>query len=188
MNEAEMRNMMYTAQAKDLGPFAFRYPRGKGVMPEWKTKMKEVRIGKGRKLRSGEDIGILTIGHPGNFAQEACEELAEEGIDAAHYDLRFVKPLDEMMLQELFQKFDRVITVEDGCIEGGMGSAVLEFMNDHGYQAQVERLGIPDRVIEHGDPPEHQADCGFDKDGIVKKVKEILGTEEESASYRKVRG
>lgn len=188
MNEAEMRNMMYTAQLRDLGPFAMRYPRGKGVMPEWKTKMKEVKIGKGRKIRSGEDIAILSLGHPGNFAEEAAEELSGVGIDAAHYDLRFVKPLDEMMLQEVFQKFDRVITVEDGSIQGGMGSAVLEFMNDQGYQAQVERLGIPDRVIEHGDPAEHQADCGYDKDGIVRTVKELLADRKgEGSVYREVK-
>ena len=174
MNEAELRNLMYTAQLEDRGPFTIRYPRGNGVMTEWKTPFKEIKIGTGRKVTSGEDIAILTIGHPGNFAQTAIQELKELGVSAAHYDMRFVKPLDEVMLHEIFSKFDKVITVEDGCLMGGFGSAVLEFMVDQKYKSDVVRLGIPDTYIHHGTQEELWADCGFDAASIVKTVKELL--------------
>ena len=147
MNEAELRNLMYTATQFE-GPFSIRYPRGEGTMVEWQTPMEQIEIGTGRKLQSGTDLAFLTIGHIGNYATEAIEELVKEGISAAHYDMRFVKPLDEKMLHEVFQSHDRVITVEDGCVMGGFGSAILEFMADHGYQAKVSRLGIPDRIVE----------------------------------------
>jgi len=174
MNEAELRNLMFTSQQENMGPFTIRYPRGKGVMTEWKTSMKPVKVGAGRKLTSGEDIAILTIGHPGNFAQAAVTELNEKGISAAHYDMRFVKPLDETMLHEVFSKFDKVITVEDGCVMGGMGSAILEFMADHNYQCQVARLGIPDEFIHHGTQKELYRDCGYDAQGIVERAIEML--------------
>jgi 1-deoxy-D-xylulose-5-phosphate synthase len=174
MNEAELRNLMYTAQLEDRGPFTIRYPRGNGVMTEWKTPFKEVKIGTGRKVTSGEDIAILTVGHPGNFAQTAIQELKEIGVSAAHYDMRFVKPLDEVMLHEIFSKFNKVITVEDGCLMGGFGSAVIEFMVDQKYKSDVVRLGIPDTYIHHGTQEELWADCGFDAASIVKTVKEIL--------------
>jgi 1-deoxy-D-xylulose-5-phosphate synthase len=174
MNEAELRNMMFTSQQENMGPFTIRYPRGKGVMTEWKTAMKPMKVGSGRKLTSGEDIAILTIGHPGNFAQEAIAELKQKGISAAHYDMRFVKPLDETMLHEVFSKFDKVITVEDGCVMGGMGSAILEFMADHNYQCQVVRLGIPDEFIHHGTQEELYRDCGFDAQGIIEKAMTML--------------
>ena len=174
MNEAELRNLMFTAQQGGHGPFSIRYPRGKGVMTEWKTSMKEVQVGTGRKLSSGNDIAILTVGHPGNFAQEAIDELKENGASIAHYDMRFVKPLDETMLHEIFAKFDKVITVEDGCLMGGFGSAVIEFMADQNYQAQVHRLGIPDRYIQHGTQAELWEECGFDKKTIVASVKQLL--------------
>jgi 1-deoxy-D-xylulose-5-phosphate synthase len=174
MNEAELRNLMYTAQLEDRGPFTIRYPRGNGVMTEWKTPFKEVKIGTGRKVTSGEDIAILTVGHPGNFAQAALQELKEIGVSAAHYDMRFVKPIDEVMLHEIFSKFNKVITVEDGCLMGGFGSAVIEFMVDQKYKSDVVRLGIPDTYIHHGTQEELWADCGFDAASIVKTVKEIL--------------
>lgn len=174
MNEAELRNLMYTAQLEDRGPFTIRYPRGNGVMTEWKTPFKEIKIGTGRKVTSGEDIAILTIGHPGNFAQTAVQELKELGVSAAHYDMRFVKPLDEVMLHEIFSKFNKVITVEDGCLMGGFGSAVLEFMVDQKYKSDVVRLGIPDTYIHHGTQEELWADCGFDAESIVNTVKELL--------------
>jgi 1-deoxy-D-xylulose-5-phosphate synthase len=174
MNEAELRNLMYTAQLEDRGPFTIRYPRGNGVMTEWKTPFKEVKIGTGRKVTSGEDIAILTVGHPGNFAQAAIQELKEIGVSAAHYDMRFVKPIDEVMLHEIFSKFNKVITVEDGCLMGGFGSAVIEFMVDQKYKSDVVRLGIPDTYIHHGTQEELWADCGFDAASIVKTVKEIL--------------
>jgi len=174
MNEAELRNLMFTSQQSDMGPFTIRYPRGKGVMTEWKTSMKLIKVGTGRKITNGEDIAILTIGHPGNFAQEAVAQLKESGISAAHYDMRFVKPLDETLLHEVFSKFDKVITVEDGCVMGGMGSAILEFMADHNYQCQVARLGIPDEFIHHGTQEELYRDCGFDARGIVEKAVSLL--------------
>ena len=174
MNEQELRNLMYTAQLENKGPFTIRYPRGNGVMTDWKTPFQEIPVGKGRRVSSGEGVAILTIGHPGNFAQEAIKTLTKSGITPAHYDLRFVKPLDEMLLHEVFSKFDKVITVEDGCLMGGFGSAVLEFMADRGYKAEVVRLGIPDEYIHHGTQEELWATCGFDVAAIVASVERIL--------------
>jgi len=165
MNEAELRNLMFTAQAENHGPFAIRYPRGKGVMPEWKTTMKTVEIGKGRKLSHGTDIAILSIGHVGNVVQNVVQSL-ENKCSIAHYDLRFVKPIDEVLLREVFTQFDKIITVEDGALMGGMGSAVLEFMSDNNYHSKVKRLGIPDAFIHHGTQVELQAECGYDVNGI----------------------
>jgi len=178
MNEEELRNLMYTAQLPDKGPFSIRYPRGNGVMTDWKTPLKEIKVGTGRKVSNGEDIAILTIGHPGNFAQEAIKELSAYDVSVAHYDMRFVKPIDEVMLHEVFSKFKYVITVEDGCVMGGFGSAVIEFMADQGYQAQVVRLGIPDEYIHHGTQEELWEDCGFDAKAIVGKVKTLLAIKE----------
>lgn len=175
MNEPELRNMMYTAQLNDHGPFTIRYPRGKGVTPDWQQPMEEIPIGKGRKLADGEHIAILSYGHPGNFVIEASKELVEQGIYPAHYDMRFVKPLDEALLHTVFQHYDQVLTVEDGCIQGGFGSAVIEFMVNNNYKAKVKRLGIPDEVIEHGDPEDQHHYCGFDKAGILNAVSAMLG-------------
>lgn len=175
MNEAELRNMLFTAQLpRENGAICIRYPRGKGVMPEWKTDMQEMQIGKGRKLRDGKDLAILSIGHVGNFAVEAGEKLEKEGIEAALYDMRFVKPLDEELLHEIFQNHKKVITIEDGCIMGGFGSAILEFMAENGYSAKVKRLGIPDRIVEHGEQTELQAECGFDAEGIFQSALQIV--------------
>lgn len=167
MNEEELRNMMYTAQQDPKGPFALRYPRGRGVMPEWHTPLKALPIGKGRMITDGNDLAILTIGHVGNEAVEACRILREKGISAAHFDLRFLKPLDDELLHQVFRKFKKIITVEDGTTIGGMGSAVLEFMSSHGYQATIVRLGIPDQFIEQGSIAELHHECGYDVDGIV---------------------
>lgn len=175
MNEAELRNMMYTAQLPREGAYCIRYPRGQGVMPQWRTPMEKIKEGTGRLIREGEQVAILTIGHIGNYAIEACRMLEPEGLSPAHYDMRFVKPLDEKLLHEIFRKFDKVITVEDGCLMGGFGSAVLEFMADHGYQAQVKRLGIPDAIIEHGEQEELHAECGFDPAGIADTVRQMAG-------------
>lgn len=172
MNEEELRNLMYTA-TKFEGPFSIRYPRGQGVMVDWRTPMREIPIGQGRIIKEGEDVAILTIGHIGNYAVTACELLQKEGFNPAHYDMRFVKPLDEAMLHEVFGKFQKVVTVEDGCLMGGFGSAVLEWMVDNGYQAQVKRLGIPDRVVEHGEQIELHRECGFDPEGIANAVKQM---------------
>ncbi|MGB3617286.1 MAG: 1-deoxy-D-xylulose-5-phosphate synthase [Catalinimonas sp.] len=178
MNESELRNLMFTAQQPRAGSaFSIRYPRGQGVMPEWRTPMEAVEIGLGRKIQEGEGVALLTIGHVGNYAVEACAALAEEGIRPAHYDLRFVKPLDEALLHEVFARFEHVVTVEDGCVVGGCGSAVLEFMAEHGYQAQVRRLGIPDEVVEHGEQAELHRACGFDPTGIAQTVRDLLKRE-----------
>ncbi|MFN0255838.1 1-deoxy-D-xylulose-5-phosphate synthase [Pedobacter ureilyticus] len=173
MNEEELRNMMYTAQLENKGPFTIRYPRGNGMLPDWKRPLNELQVGKGRKICDGEDVAILTIGHVGNFAVEACKELNSDGVNPAHYDLRFVKPLDEELLHDVFTRFKNVITVEDGCLQGGMGSAVLEFMADHGYKSNVTRLGIPDEFVEHGEQPELWALCGYDTTAIIQAVKKI---------------
>lgn len=173
MNEEELRNLMFTAQQENMGPFSIRYPRGKGVMPEWKRPMKAIPVGKGRKICDGEDVAILTIGHIGNEAVKACLELNSDGFYPAHYDMRFAKPLDEEMLHTIFGKFKNVITVEDGCLQGGLGSAIVEFMADHNYSSKVVRLGIPDRIIEHGEQPELWAECGFDSTGIISTVKNM---------------
>lgn len=177
MNEQELRNLMFTAQLprKDKA-FTIRYPRGQGVMPDWRTPMTGVEIGKGRKIREGQDLAILSFGHVGNYVAEACGILIKKGLNPAHYDLRFAKPLDEELLHEVFTRFKRVLTVEDGCILGGVGSAVLEFMADAGYQAEVVRLGIPDQVIEHGEQLELHQECGFDPAGIAKVAERLLVT------------
>jgi len=175
MNESELRNLMYTAQLDSLQePMVIRYPRGEGVMPEWKTPFQEIRIGTGRKLKDGKDIAILTLGHPGNFATQAIRELRSEGLDPAHYDMRFVKPLDEEMLHEVFSKYERVLTVEDGTIVGGFGSAILEFMQQNNYSATVKMLGIPDRYVEHGTLKELHRECGYDAQGIAETVREMM--------------
>ncbi|MEP1088878.1 1-deoxy-D-xylulose-5-phosphate synthase [Algoriphagus sp.] len=172
MNEEELRNMMYSGSIHN-GPYSIRYPRGKGVMPEWRTPLEAIPLGQGRIVKEGEDVAILTIGHIGNYAVEACEKLEKEGLNPAQYDMRFVKPLDGELLHEIFGKFKKIITVEDGCLMGGFGSAVIEWMIDHGYQAQVKRLGIPDEIIEHGEQEELHRACGFDPEGIADAVREM---------------
>lgn len=175
MNEKELRNLMYTAQLdKNSYPFVIRYPRGEGTMPEWRTPFEELAIGKGRKLKDGKDVAILSFGHPGNFAQAAIRELRTEGIDPAHYDLRFVKPIDEDLLHEAFSNYSKIITVEDGTVTGGFGSAVLEFMSANKYNAEVKILGIPDRLVEHGTPKELHRECAYDAQGIADAVRELM--------------
>ncbi|PUZ28910.1 1-deoxy-D-xylulose-5-phosphate synthase [Chitinophaga parva] len=175
MNEEELRNLMYTAQLESNKlPFVIRYPRGQGVMPDWRKPFKAIAVGTGRKIRDGKDIAILSIGHPGNFVTEAIRQLVNDGLQPAHYDMRFVKPLDEALLHEVFSRFDKVITVEDGTVTGGFGSAILEFMALHGYKADVKMMGIPDRIIEHGKPTELYRECGFDAPGIAAAVIEMM--------------
>ncbi|MEN9370792.1 MAG: hypothetical protein RI952_1657 [Bacteroidota bacterium] len=173
MNEQELRNLMYTASQDNMGAFTIRYPRGNGVMVDWKTPFEKLPVGTGRKIKDGEKVAILSLGHPGNFAVAACEQLAKENIFPAHYDLRFAKPLDEKMLREVFEKYSHIITVEDGCLQGGVGSAILEFMADHQLHAIVKRLGIPDQYIEHGEQPELWKECGYDADAIAAAVREV---------------
>lgn len=173
MNEVELRNMLYTAQLpRREKAFSIRYPRGQGVVADWQLPFEKMEIGKGRKISNGSEVAILTIGHVGNLVQQAIGE-AKENIPA-HYDMRFVKPLDEALLHEIFNSFKKIITVEDGCLEGGFGSAIIEFMTSHNYSASVKRLGIPDAVIEHGEQGELYALCGFDKEGILNTIKSFF--------------
>ncbi len=175
MNEQELRNLMYTAQLdSNQSPFVIRYPRGEGVMVNWQTPFEEVSIGKGRKIKDGEDVAILTYGHPGNFATAAIRELRTDGMNHAHYDMRFVKPIDEELLHEVFAKYHKIITVEDGTIIGGFGSAVLEFMAKHNYTAEVKMLGIPDRIVEHGSLKELHRECGYDAQAIAEAARDMV--------------
>lgn len=143
-------------------------------MVNWKTPFKKIEIGTGRKIKEGTELAILSIGHPGNLVSKAIEQLKDQGIDAAHYDMRFVKPIDEALLHEVFTRYSKIITVEDGCIMGGMGSAVLEFMADHGYSAKLTRLGIPDKFIEHGEQAELYEECGFSPNKIAECAQQML--------------
>jgi 1-deoxy-D-xylulose-5-phosphate synthase len=178
MNEQELRNLMYTAQLDSTGlPFVIRYPRGEGVMPQWQTPLAPIEIGKGRKIKDGKDVAILSFGHPGNFATTAIRNLRLEGIDPAHYDIRFVKPLDQALLHEVFANYSKIVTVEDGTVVGGFGSAILEFMNANGYKADLTILGIPDRLVEHGTLKELHSECAYDAAGIEAAVKAIIKTE-----------
>ncbi|HYM94732.1 MAG TPA: 1-deoxy-D-xylulose-5-phosphate synthase [Chitinophagaceae bacterium] len=175
MNESELRNLMYTAQLDSTkNPFVIRYPRGEGVMAEWKTEMKEIKIGTGRKLKDGQDITILSFGHPGNFAATAIRDLKNDGLNPAHYDMRFAKPLDEELLHEACTNYEKIITVEDGTTDGGFGSAVLEFMAKHEYKNEIRILGIPEKVVEHGTLKELHRECGYDVQAIKKTALELM--------------
>lgn len=176
MNESELRNLMFTAQLESTQlPMVIRYPRGEGVMPEWRTEMKEITIGKGRTLREGTGIAILSLGHPGNFAANAIRELHNDGLNPGHFDMRFVKPLDEALLHHICQHYPKLVTVEDGTVTGGFGSAILEFMAENGYKNEVRILGIPDRIVEHGTLKELYRECGYDALAIVEAVREMMG-------------
>jgi len=182
MNEQELRNLMFTSQLETTkNPFVIRYPRGEGVMPEWKTPFEEIKIGTGRKINDGEEIAILSFGHPGNFAQAAIRELKTEGINPAHYDMRFAKPIDEKLLHEVFAKYNKIITVEDGTVVGGFGSAVVEFMVANNYTASVKMLGIPDRLVEHGTLKELHRECEYDAQAIAATAREMLHVNIQSA-------
>lgn len=171
MDEHELRRLMYTAQLPDKGPFVIRYPRGRGVLVDWKCPLEEIPVGKGRKLKDGKDLAVITLGPIGNVAAKAIERAEKEkGLSIAHYDLRFLKPMDEGMLHEVGRTFTHVLTVEDGVRNGGMGSAVLEFMADNGYHPTVKRLGIPDEFVEHGTIQELHHLCGLDEDSIFNQL------------------
>ena len=171
MNEHEVRRLMYTAQLPDKGPFVIRYPRGRGVLTDWKCPLEELPIGKGRKLKEGKDMAVITLGPIGNLAAKAIERAEQaSGKSIAHYDLRFLKPLDEAMLHEIGKQFKQVIAIEDGALNGGMGSAVLEFMADNSNQPNISRKGIPDKFLEHGTIPELYKICGMDEESIVTKI------------------
>jgi 1-deoxy-D-xylulose-5-phosphate synthase len=174
MNEAELRNLMYTAQLESTKlPFVIRYPRGEGVIPEWKKPFEAINIGQGRKLRDGKEIAILSFGHPGNFAAAAIRDLRADGITPAHYDMRFAKPLDEALLHEALGRYDKILTVEDGTVVGGFGSAVAEFMVQHQYKNDLKMLGIPDRIVEHGTLKELHRECGYDAQAIADAVRQL---------------
>ena len=172
MNEHELRRLMFTAQLPDKGAFVIRYPRGRGVLVDWRCPLEEVEVGKGRKLSEGDDIAILSIGTVGNNVQKAiCNLNVKKSV--AHYDMRFLKPLDEDILHEVGKKFRNVITVEDGVRNGGMGSAVMEWFADHDYDVRVKRLGLPDYFVEHGTVAQLQHIVGIDVDGIVQALEKI---------------
>ncbi len=178
MDEIELRNLMYTAQLpENKNPFSIRYPRGCGIKPHWKQPFEKIEIGKGRKLADGNDIALLSIGKAGVFAKRAVKSLENRNISAAHFDMRFVKPLDSEMLAEVFENFKYIVTVEDGVIQGGFGSAVLEFMAQNNYSPKVKLLGIPDKFIEHGSPEDLYKECNIDVKGITMAVLELLGSE-----------
>lgn len=172
LNEEELRNMMYTAQLPDKGPFAIRYPRGNGCMAEWRTPFKELEIGRGQCLCEGGKVAVVSIGAIGNVALNAIRRFPEGTVSL--YDMRFLKPIDEELLEEVFQKHNRVITLEDGCITGGLGDAVIEYMTAHGHQATVVRMGIPDKFVEHGTTQQLRAECGFDEENIYGKISDLL--------------
>lgn len=174
MDEWELRNLMYTSQLENKGPFVIRYPRGNGVKIDWQSEMKEVKIGTSRYLRKGEKVVVISLGHVGNMVEEVCESFKTQGIDIGHVDLRFVKPLDKDLLLEVFNHYDSVITIEDGCIQGGMGSALLEFMAENNCLIPMTRLGIPDEFIEHGTQNELHKVCGYDKDSLIQAVNKVL--------------
>ena len=173
-DEHELRRLMYTAQLPDMGPFAIRYPRGRGKLVDWRCPLEAVEVGRGRRLRDGDDVAILSIGSVGNLAAEAIERLAAKGISVAHYDMRFLKPLDEALLHEAGRRFKRIITLENGTVKGGLGSAVLEFMAEQGYKPDVRLMGLPDQFVEHGSVPELCRLCGIDAEGIVHAVEEMV--------------
>jgi 1-deoxy-D-xylulose-5-phosphate synthase len=172
LDEHELRRLMYTAQLPGKGTFVIRYPRGRGVLVDWECPLEEIPVGKGRCLKEGRDIAVVTLGPLGNVVRKAIEraETEYDGLEIAHYDLRFLKPLDREMLHHIGKNFGKVITVEDGVLAGGMGSAVIEFMADNGYTPTVERIGIPDRFIEHGSVSKLYQLCGLDEDGIYKVI------------------
>lgn len=174
--------MMFTAQLPHLeSSVVIRYPRGNGVLVDWRTPFREIPIGRGRLLREGTDVAILTIGHPGNFAVKAAEMLQQEGVSVLHADLRWAKPLDENLLHSILSRIQEIITVEDGTILGGFGSAVAEFAAEHGYNVRITRLGMPDRILEHGEQSELYAECGFDAPSIAETVRVRLATQAEQS-------
>lgn len=173
MNEHELRKLMFTAQTEGKGTFVIRYPRGNGVLVDWKCPLEELPVGKGRKLRDGKDVAVLSIGTPGNDVAKAIDELQEEGCDisVAHYDMRYLKPIDTEILTEVAQRFKRIITIEDGVRDGGLGTAVTEWMNDNGFHPEIHRMGLPDEFVEHGTVAELKHITGIDTAAIKKAIR-----------------
>ena len=175
LNEIDLRNLMFTAYKTDRGPFVIRYPRGKGELRDWQNEMELLPVGRGRRLREGTDMAVVTIGPIGNVARQAIEAAAAEGISAAHYDMIYLKPIDEELLHEIGRRYSRIITVENGTVVGGLGTAVMEFMMEHGYTPRVQRIGIPDRFIEHGSIAELYNLCGMDTPHILEAIRSLAG-------------
>lgn len=173
IDEIDLRDLMYTAQLRPAGPFMIRYPRGRGVTVDWKQPFSELEIGKGQQLKDGTDMAILSLGPIATQVTQAISALEKEHISVAHYDMRFLKPLDNLLLKNVFSRFDKIITVEDASIVGGLGSAVIEYMNDNKYTARVQRLGIPDRFVDHGTQEELYRECGYDAEGIAEAVRNM---------------
>lgn len=174
-DEHELRRLMYTAQLPDQGPFVIRYPRGRGVLTDWQCPLEAVEVGKGRRLKEGSDLAVITLGPIGNTAAQAIRRVEAEGKGSiAHYDLRFLKPLDTALLDEVGRRFRRIVTVEDGVRQGGMGSAVLEYLSDQGCLPVIRRLGLPDRFVQHGPVSDLHAICGIDAEGIYRAIIETL--------------
>lgn len=185
MDEEQLRNMMYSAQLDPQGPYVIRYPRGNGMLTEWKTPLKQIVPGTSRQMKKGDHLAVISIGHVGNVALKACLELEQEGINAAHYDLRFLKPLDEQMLHQVFQKYSHIITLEDNALMGGMGSALLEFMADKGYHSRVIRLGIPDYFVEQGSLEQLHAECAIDQSAVVQAIRKAFEQKSSDSSWSK---
>ena len=180
-NEIELRNLMYTAQLPDQGPFIIRYPRGRGILSDWRKPFEPVVIGTGRKIKDGDDIAVLTIGPIGNLAENAISTWEKEsGKTAALYDMRFLKPIDTSILREVAKKYSRIITIENGAVTGGLGTAVVEYMADNGYSPVIRRMGLPDRFIEHGSTPQLLHLCHIDEDAIVSTLSELISEPEKS--------
>lgn len=173
MNESEFRNLLYTAQHNPVGPFVIRYPRGRGTVKEWRTPMKCVEIGTGHIVCEGSDVAVLSIGHVGNFVQQAIQ-ISGKVEQVAHYDMRFLKPIDGKLLHDVFDRFKKIITVEDGAVAGGLGTSVLDFMNRNNYSAKIVSLGIPDYFVEHGKPEELYHECGYDAEGISEAIDKLI--------------
>jgi len=174
MNEEEFRNMMYTAQLEGAGTTAIRYPRGRGMLSEWKTPFTKLEPGKGMVAREGKDVAVISIGHIGNYVTTVADELEKDGISVHHINIRYLKPLDEDLLHKTLKKFSKVVTLEDGTVTGGLGSAVLEFMADNNYSATVRRLGVPDSFIEQGTVEELHKLCGYDAEGIARTIRALV--------------
>tara|TARA_B100000945_G_C20378027_1_gene595645 strand:- start:46 stop:1551 length:1506 start_codon:yes stop_codon:yes gene_type:complete len=174
LNEIELRNLMYTAQLKQKYPFAIRYPRGRGVLTNWKKPMKKIEVGSGKMIADGKKICFISIGHIGNVVIDINNGLQKTNSQVGHCDIRFLKPLDEKLLHSIFKQYEIIMTLEDGCIKGGLGSAIIEFASDNDYVKKIIRFGVPDSFIEHGTQEEQRKECGYDKNSILKRVKELL--------------
>ena len=169
-DECELRKLMYTAVQPDMGAFVIRYPRGKGSLADWRCKLEAVEVGKGRLMREGNDVAFLTLGPLGKAMESVVDEAVKQGVSVAHYDMRFLKPVDTDILREVGEKFKYVVTLEDGCVTGGLGSAVVEYMSENGYNPTIKVMGIPDKFIEHGTPEELYRVCGMDKDSVLDAI------------------